>query len=781
MGKAKVKSEKIRKGGTAGRMVSVASFVAVFLLFVSVVGGCGKSDGESGEGTGGTSGGGTSTSVAKRPIPTDTLVVKGLYIGQPGDDALEASKEIAASSKDLMVVDFRNGIEREKDEATKAAEKKAYEEKVKCAEYDVNRFLEWHDVAQGLYTYDPSQDFCERELREKESRVALEWDSSQKDAKIPAYGYSIVRGMAALAGVYGYQVEWMLPGKPDAGKQNGAHEVKLHTVGRFEIPVSKNFVDDDVYKHWEKNLREDATKGLYGQGFQIPEVYKNRACFRLVLQDVNGKPVEKKKLATELVLSQHCEGFFKGLSSNQEKLEAAEKEIDAFLEWIEISEQNGVLHVEIFDPSDLKKGKEMSMRQAMDENRSRGRASTKRETADMRKNGQEINAMKAKMQGMVKKESALRMKMKELAAELKKVKEMKRNASTKERFHKIKEQYAATKEMKEKEAAAIEALQKQIEEKEKLLKTKAVVKTEEQTTTKKRIDSKILEKAIDGRQYGDAERIPRTMAMLSCKCKVMVEWAAFVEPANKLTEITETFVIPEKDYEGAIDFVEKLNSKLGKSSGSGSRKKLFFEKELSDLGSHLWFRLVLKNTNGVEVAKEEVVKNWLAARGQFPPSDKLIIPRKNLIQVAVKKNGIREDKLPGLVSVWIDNAGNVKEAYFNEDGMDRLFNARDLSTEEFAQALVNKYSGIPSLEPKILREDPGRGIIQSTTWIHKDPKGYQVKLFERVYLNNNGVKYNKRMLENDVEVAMALSLVDKLPTKYFTFFAIKPESARKFD
>ena len=56
-----------------------------------------------------------------------------------------------------------------------------------------------------------------------------------------------------------------------------------------------------------------------------------------------------------------------------------------------------------------------------------------------------------------------------------------------------------------------------------------------------------------------------------------------------------------------------------------------------------------------------------------------------------------------------------------------------------------------------------------------------MKLFERVYYNNNGVKYNKTMLENDVEVAMALSLVSKLPTRYFTIFAIKPESARKFD
>lgn len=160
---------------------------------------------------------------------------------------------------------------------------------------------------------------------------------------------------------------------------------------------------------------------------------------------------------------------------------------------------------------------------------------------------------------------------------------------------------------------------------------------------------------------------------------------------------------------------------------------------------------------------------------------KEIVSKKNLIQVSVKKKGVREDKLPGLVFVWIDDAGKVKEVYFNGDGMDRLFNAGDFSTKEFAQSLVKNYSGIPSLEPQVQREDPGRGTIQSTTWIYKDPKGYQVKLFERAYFNDSGVKYNGKMLERDVEVAMALSLVNKLPTKYFAISAIKPESARKFD
>ena len=395
MDKVKAKSEK-EKRSIGDRVVGTTRFVAVLLLLVSTVGGCGKSDGESG--------GGTGTSAAKRPVPADTLVVKGLYIGQPGDDALEACKEIAASSQDLMVVDFRNGIEREKDEATKAAEKKAYEENIKRAESDVERFLEWNNLNQGFNKYDPARNQCERRVDdEREYTLSLQWNSNQKDAKIPGPSYSIATAMAALAGIYGYQVEWMLPGKPNGGKQAGAHEVKLHTVGRFEIPDKNDHERIDEY--WKRNVREGAITDLHGKGFQIPEQYANKACFRLVLQDANGNPVEKKKLATELVLSPYYESIFKGLSSNQEKLELAEKEVDAFLEWVEISENK----VKVFDPSDFKKGKPMSsVPQAKGENHAIGQIDAKRVPLDTRESGEEISAMKNKMQGMLKREAAFR-------------------------------------------------------------------------------------------------------------------------------------------------------------------------------------------------------------------------------------------------------------------------------------------------------------------------------------------------------------------------------------
>ena len=212
-----------------------------------------------------------------------------------------------------------------------------------------------------------------------------------------------------------------------------------------------------------------------------------------------------------------------------------------------------------------------------------------------------------------------------------------------------------------------------------------------------------------------------------------------------------------------------------------------------------WFTNQMKRADmsNEGVSESELVKmglkscsreEWMKAH---PPSEKEVaeskkkikevLNKKNLIQISFKKDGVREDKLKGLCFVWIDDKGNVKEVYFNEDGMARLFNAGDLSSKEFAQSLVDNYAEIPSLESKVQREDPGRGFIQTTTWVHKDPRGFQVKLSDRAYFNNNGQRYTSRMLENDPEVNLALSLADKSPKRYLSITAIKPASARRFD
>ena len=120
MDKVKVKTEKSKRG-TVDRGLSITSLAAALLLLVSVVGGCGKSD----VGTGGESSGKPdSTSTTKESEQVDTLVVKGLYIGQKVDDAIEACKKVATSSEDLIVVDFRNGIEVEREVGLGEYEKK---------------------------------------------------------------------------------------------------------------------------------------------------------------------------------------------------------------------------------------------------------------------------------------------------------------------------------------------------------------------------------------------------------------------------------------------------------------------------------------------------------------------------------------------------------------------------------------------------------------------------------------------------------------------------------
>ena len=96
------------KSGTTGKATMIAASIVVLLLFKSIF-------------FGGSSDGGFDSS---KSVDVDTLVMKGLYMRQPGDEALKACKKIASSSKDLVAIDFRKGIEREKDEATKAAEKK---------------------------------------------------------------------------------------------------------------------------------------------------------------------------------------------------------------------------------------------------------------------------------------------------------------------------------------------------------------------------------------------------------------------------------------------------------------------------------------------------------------------------------------------------------------------------------------------------------------------------------------------------------------------------------
>ena len=170
---------------------------------------------------------------------------------------------------------------------------------------------------------------------------------------------------------------------------------------------------------------------------------------------------------------------------------------------------------------------------------------------------------------------------------------------------------------------------------------------------------------------------------------------------------------------------------------------------------------------------------------------KEIIAKKNLIQISFKQEyvsfmekGSRANQLKGLCFVWIDDQDKVKELFFNEEGMAKLFNAEDLSGEEFARSLVENYSGIPKMTPECTREDLGKyGSIETVTWLYKDPKGYQVKLFERAYINPTGRRYvsDKKLSNSNLETSYYLSMAGKAPKRFVSISSIKPVSSRKFD
>ena len=841
----------------SGRVPMIVSAVVALFMVSSVMCGCGGSDDAAEAPSDGSSSSASAASTKKtkapKAPPKDTLVVKGLYMGMPGDDAVEVCRKMVGDSKDLVVVDLRNGIEREKDEATKEKDRKNWEDTVKRAETDVERFLGWSSV-NGKF-YDPSADKCSA------SGIGNPYpslDLARGSAKIDQ---PMVVGSAVgvLAGAYGYQVERMLPGKQKREKSEESIVPKLFT-GKVKVAADPTRSDWSPDLFWKKNVFENGLiKELYANGLQLSKNNEKRAFFRLVLEDAQGKPVDKKKVAEELVLK--VPEYFKDFATKQEKVEAAEKEVEGFLLWVEFLRAYGgsLKGVSIFDPEDPRTEEEKNRERRVLEAVSRmakngdvrglekmkfatkgkvapsvakgaeealkakkgGNVSPSQSTGDIT----EINKMKSQVRQMESRKAALEAEisglnnsMQVLVNEVKRINSQqpfvrngpvsqKRLAETKQKYGAAKDKRDAAIKKRNEESAAIAVIKKKIQDKEALVR-RQVAENEKAAAAKKaaeekaaaekkaaeekalaeknRTDLRFLTAARTETPSGSSYEFAKAMLDIACVCNVMLEWGVLTEPADKLEEVVESVSIPAGDCKSSLKYVENLDKNLGEWSedtvgSDGSRKRLFFEKDLIDVGSPLWLRLVLKTTNGVDVAKEDVVKNWLDLMGHHPPSNKEVIPKKNLIKIAFKQEGVREDKLKSLCNVWIDDQGNVKETFYTEQGMNRLFNSGDLSGEEFAQSLVDNYPNIPSLEPEIKREDPGRGMIQETTWTYKDPKGYQVKLFERVYFNNDGVKYTQKMLERDAEVALGLSLADKLPTRYFTVFAIKPESARKFD
>lgn len=195
-----------------------------------------------------------------------------------------------------------------------------------------------------------------------------------------------------------------------------------------------------------------------------------------------------------------------------------------------------------------------------------------------------------------------------------------------------------------------------------------------------------------------------------------------------------------------------------------------------------------------EQANEEEVKKWLVrgpkSEHHYPPQELRVMPKK-LIQVSYKDDSKKEDELTPLCNVWVTDEDKVEILYFYEDGLDRLFNAADLTDTEFAQLLVKNYPDISNLEPDVKVKPVASGFypnacgdVRDTTWLYKDPRGFEVKFFERACYDGAGEKVNLKKYKNsrDANLQIALGAYEyHKPQRYLRIAAIKAEDERKFD
>lgn len=190
------------------------------------------------------------------------------------------------------------------------------------------------------------------------------------------------------------------------------------------------------------------------------------------------------------------------------------------------------------------------------------------------------------------------------------------------------------------------------------------------------------------------------------------------------------------------------------------------------------YRKKYSKTCKPELADTKEVEKWLEHEKHFKPNKYKVAP-ENVIRIFAK-NVEPDKKRKAVCTVWLDTEGKVKEVFFNEEGMARIFNAGDLSSEEFAQALVKNYSDIPSMDVNVTSDfesTDGTVAMKTYTWTYKDPRGFQIQILDRAYYNGGGQRIQ---LREDLQFQVAMSL-NKTKTKWFSFKAIKPESARKFD
>ena len=266
-----------------------------------------------------------------------------------------------------------------------------------------------------------------------------------------------------------------------------------------------------------------------------------------------------------------------------------------------------------------------------------------------------------------------------------------------------------------------------------------------------------------------------------------IEWdqksPEFAEAMKKYEQWVETAkreVVLEADYYAYMDKRETL----WRQKMSGTKiDETDIDKKYPNLTLEEYKNKYSK-TCKPERADAKKVEEWLKKHNHFKPSKYKEAPQ-NLIEIVAKNVGPeKEDER--ICAVWLyKDDHTVCQVVVTERGMARIFNAGDLSTKEFAQALVKNYPDIPSLEADVkISNEASDGLmrLKTYTWTYKDPRGFQVKILDSAYYDHHGQKIGmKAMSKANSEIAIGAAFLAGDEKKWFSITAIKPESARKFD
>ncbi|MBR4637022.1 MAG: SEL1-like repeat protein [Bacteroidales bacterium] len=130
----------------------------------------------------------------------------------------------------------------------------------------------------------------------------------------------------------------------------------------------------------------------------------------------------------------------------------------------------------------------------------------------------------------------------------------------------------------------------------------------------------------------------------------------------------------------------------------------------------------------------------------------------------------------------LDGNGNVRQIFFTRTGIDEIFKARKLSTEEFVTALADNYKSCPSLNKKVRDKRENDVDIREYRWTCST-RAYNIEVYENTLIVQgreiNLYEYRTTMANdpNALGVAFGESLFDK----YFCIEVNAKKSAGAFD